>query len=219
LHARKRPHIPRTDAMSDGLSAMEEPLKNDVTPDRHYARPAPTINEMRGIRFVVGDPAEPGAGTAPAAPAETPAPAADEPLGTPGLAALQAERARAAAAERRVTELEAAAQAAADAELTEVERLRTENTRLTERLTTTERDALQTSVALETALPANLASRLQGNTREELLADAAALIASFPGVTPKIPAPDPSLGPKNEAPTGSVDSGGERYRAKHPVKQ
>jgi hypothetical protein len=199
--------------MFGGISAMEKPVKNEVKQHRPYARSAPSILEMRGIRFLdEGNPE--GAGD----PAPSAEPKPEDQLGDAGQKAIKAERARASAAEKRVAELEADAQKRADAELTETERLKKENATLTERATKAERDALRVSVAAAKNLPATLANRLHGDTQEELETDADALIAAFPPKSTS-PLPDPSLGPKNEAPTGSVDSGGERYRAKHPAKQ
>jgi hypothetical protein len=191
---------------------MEKPMKTEVKQSRPYARTAPSILEMRGIRFIdEGNPE--GAGD----PTPIPEPKPEDQLGDAGQKAIKAERARASAAEKRVAELEADAQKRADAELTETERLKKENAALAERATKAERDALRVSVAAAKSLPATLANRLQGDTQEELEADADALIAAFP-VASSSPRPDPSLGPKNEAPTASVESGSERYRAKHPVK-
>jgi hypothetical protein len=179
-----------------------------------FNRPAPSVLEMRGIRFAVGDPADPGAGAPEPKPDDKP----DEQLGDNGQKALKAERARATAAERKVAELEAEAQRRADAELSELDRLKKENQQLTERTTKAERDALRVLVASDKKLPAVLAARLNGTTKEELEEDADALLAAFGGVPPKSPAPDPSAGPKNDPVGGTVEAGSNAYREKHPAK-
>lgn len=188
---------------------MEEQVDTEVK-YRPYARPAPSILEMRGIRFV-DDPTPDLGGD----PKPEPAPADPKPeLGDAGQKAIKAERTRAAAAEKRVAELEAEAQKRADAELSETERLKKENATLAERAEKAERDALRSAVAAEKKLPALLAGRLNGTTREELEADADALAAAFP--TSKDPKPDPSAGPKNEATSGSVQAGRDMFTSSRP---
>ncbi|WP_139344443.1 capsid assembly scaffolding protein Gp46 family protein [Rathayibacter sp. VKM Ac-2630] len=180
-----------------------------------WTRPAPSVMEMRGIRFLTApdDEATPGA------PVDPPKPDGDKPLGDGGEKALKAERAARSAAERRVAELEAEAQKRADAELTEVERLKKENATLTEQNAKSERDALRNAVALEKGLPASLAARLIGSTREEMAADADTLLSVIPQAQSTNPRPDPSQGPKSTPSGGSVDAGAARYREKHPPKK
>lgn len=64
-------------------------------------------------------------------------------------------------------------------------------------LETTQRQALIASVALDKGLPANLARRLQGDSREDLEADADELLSQFQASQsrdPRSPRPDPSQG-------------------------
>ncbi len=62
-------------------------------------------------------------------------------------------------------------------------------------------------VAHEKGLTADQAARLQGSTRDELAADADALLALFPGsAAPRNPAPDPSQGSRGSNPAGDLDS-------------
>jgi hypothetical protein len=192
--------------MFGGLSAMEKPVKNEVKTYRPFTRPAPSVLEMRGIRFLDdGNPQ--GAGD----PTPTPEPKPEDQLGDAGQKAIKAERARASAAEKRVAELEADAQKRADAELTETELLKKENASLTERATKAERDALRVLVASEKKLPSVLAARLNGTTKEELEEDADALLAAFGGLPSKTPLPDPSIGPRNDKIGGSVQAGRDLF--------
>jgi len=88
---------------------------------------------------------------------------------------------------------------------------RTDVQRLTERLDSYERQIAEerqarwrAEVAAEKGLPAALAARLQGSTREELAADADALLLLIPAAPatpagPRIPAPDPSQGARSSS--------------------
>ncbi|GAB2951959.1 hypothetical protein GCM10027280_45430 [Micromonospora polyrhachis] len=154
-----------------------------------------------------GDPATPPT-TPPADPAPS-TPPADEPLGPGGTKALAAEREARKALEKQLGEL---------APLKQIADLlggkpsgdgRTDLERLTERLTqhetelAAERSArYRAEVAAERGLTPQQAARLQGATREELLADADALLALFPTAPagPRMPAPDPSQGARGTAP-------------------
>jgi hypothetical protein len=104
-------------------------------------------------------------------------------LGDAGKRALAAERVARREAEARVKELEPLAAKARELE----EAGKTELQRLTEQLTTAQADAtaargelLRLTVATAKGLPAKLAARLQGDTEEDLAADADALLAAFP---------------------------------------
>lgn len=130
-------------------------------------------------------------------------------------------------AEARKWESRAKENSTAATKLAEIEEAqKTEQQKLEDRATKAEKlaadnasDALRARVALEKGLTAAQEKRLVGATREELLADADQLLVDLGAPVLKVPVPDPSLGPKNEAPTASVESGSERYRAKHPAKQ
>jgi hypothetical protein len=100
---------------------------------------------------------------------------------------------------RRIKELEPKASqfdALEAASKSELERAQEQTTALQAQLETTQRQALVASVALDKGLPANLARRLQGDSREDLEADADELLAQFPPSDngPRRPAPDRSQG-------------------------
>jgi hypothetical protein len=142
------------------------------------------------------------------APVPTPPPApkepeGDKPLGPAGEKALAAERARVKELERQYAELAPLKQLAdvinggqkskdgkSEAELLN-ERFDAYETELSK-----ERGARwRAEIAAEKGLSAQQAARLNGSTREELLADADELLTLFPGaVGPRLPAPDPSQG-------------------------
>lgn len=84
----------------------------------------------------------------------------------------------------------------------ELERAQEQATALQQELASTQRQALVASVALEKGLPANLARRLQGESRDDLEADADELLSQFgtPGTT-RAPAPDRSQGSSATAAT------------------
>jgi hypothetical protein len=139
-------------------------------------------------------------------PPPTPAPKepeGDKPLGPGGEKALAAERARVKELERQMAELSPLKQLAevitggqkpkdgkSEAELLN-ERFDAYETELSK-----ERGARwRAEIAAEKGLSAQQAARLNGATREELLADADELLTLFPGaVGPRLPAPDPSQG-------------------------
>lgn len=80
---------------------------------------------------------------------------------------------------------------------TELERAQQQADALQRELETTQRQALVASVALDKGLPANLARRLQGDSREDLEADADELLSQFQASQsrdPRSPRPDPSQG-------------------------
>ena len=141
--------------------------------------------------------------TIPPAPAQPPAdpPKPDEPLGPAGLKALQEERKAREALEKQVAALAPLAKLLGGSAPTGDGK--TDLERVTERMTqyesdlATERAArMRAEVATEKGLTAAQAARLQGSSRDELAADADALLALFPAVPsgPRVPAPDPSQG-------------------------
>lgn len=101
---------------------------------------------------------------------------------------------------KRVQELEPKAkqfETLEAASKSELERAQEQTTALQQELATTQRTALVASVALDKGLPANLARRLQGESREDLEADAEELLSQFgttSQTTTRTPAPDPSQG-------------------------
>lgn len=144
---------------------------------------------------------------APPAPAPPAGPPSDEPLGEPGLRALNAERDARRAAEARVRELEplaAAARAAEDAQKTELQRAQDRATQAEQSGAAAAADLLRLDVALGAApagMPLDrvrgLARRLNGTTREELEADATDLFAQLAG-------PPPAAGPPGRRPAENL---------------
>lgn len=79
----------------------------------------------------------------------------------------------------------------------DLERAQEQLAALQSQLSTTERQALIASVALDKGLPATLARRLQGDSKEDLEADADELLSQFgtsQQATTRAPAPDRSQG-------------------------
>lgn len=101
-------------------------------------------------------------------------------------------RTRLKAAEPKLAEYDALV----DAAKTDLERAQEAASTATERATKAERSALAYRVALEKGLPAELASRLQGDDEAALIADADKLRALIPEepAAPRAPRPDPSQG-------------------------
>lgn len=158
-----------------------------------------------------GDPPTP---TAPPAPAPAPVPAdppkvEDKPLGPGGEKALREEREARKALEKQLAELSPLKQLAEALGGKVTGDGKTDMERLTERLTqhetelAGEREArFRLEVAAAKGLTPQQAERLRGKTREELEADADALLALFPVAPagPRNPAPDPSQGSRGAQP-------------------
>lgn len=149
------------------------------------------------------DPANP-----PAPPADPPKPD-DKPLGPGGEKALKAEREARQALEKKLAALAPLEQLAQALGGQATGDSKTDLERLTERLSqhetelAAERSArYRAEVAAEKGLTPQQAARLQGATREELLADADALLALFPAqpAGPRNPVPDPSQGARGAQP-------------------
>ncbi len=158
---------------------------------------------------------EPAADPEPAIPAE-PAPAApapeDKPLGAAGEKALAAERARAKELEKELAAFRKDKAAREEADKTEAEK----RAAAEQRAADAELRALRLEVAAEKGLNAAQAKRLQGATRDELLADADDLLANFGAAAPSkptTPAPDPSQGSKGSAPAARPTSLGQAVGA------
>lgn len=161
-------------------------------------------------------PADPKPSDPPAAPPANPpgdpAKPQDPPLGEGGMKALTAEREARKALEKQLASLaplQKLAEALAGGDKpngkTEVELL---NERLASHETdlAAEREARwRAEVAIAKGLTAVQSARLRGKTRDELLADADALLAEFPAAPagPRTPAPDPSQGSRGGA--GALD--------------
>ena len=84
-----------------------------------------------------------------------------------------------------------------DAQLSEIEKARRDADEAARELATLRRDSLRQKVALDVGLPAKWVGRLQGDSEEELAADAASILADLN--KPRTPAPDPSQGPRTSA--------------------
>jgi len=123
---------------------------------------------------------------------------------------LQEEREARKALEKQLAELAPLAQLKPLAELLGGRSsgdTKTDLEKLTERLDSYERQIAEermarwrAEVAAEKGLPPALAARLQGATREDLAADADALLALIPTPGPRTPAPDPSQGSRGSGP-------------------
>lgn len=75
-------------------------------------------------------------------------------------------------------------------------------------------DATRARVALEKGLTPAQEKRLIGSTREELLADADVLLTDLGKSAPTVPRPDPSVGPRNTAVSGSVQAGRDLFNSR-----
>lgn len=90
---------------------------------------------------------------------------------------------------KKAEELDAQAKAQAEKDLSEAQKLAKRLAEVEAELSATKRRELQTAVAKRHGLPDVLATRLQGETPEELEADAKALAATLP--KPNLPATNP----------------------------
>lgn len=95
--------------------------------------------------------------------------------------------------QKELERLQAEEKKRADAQLSETERLSKQATELSAKNAKLESDLLRRDVIAETGLPASFASRLQGTTKEELLADAQELAKTLPQlkVAPKVKITNP----------------------------
>lgn len=84
-----------------------------------------------------------------------------------------------------------------DAKLSEIEKAQRDAAESAQELTSLRRDSLRQKVALDSGLPAKWVGRLQGDSEEELVADAASILADLN--KPRIPAPDASQGARTTA--------------------
>lgn len=101
---------------------------------------------------------------------------------------------------KELEQLRAEKQKQADATLSETERLQKERDTIAAENAKIKSDLMRRDVIAEVGLPASFASRLQGTTQEELLADAKELAKTLPQlkVAPKVP-------PTNPGPTSPAD--------------
>jgi len=156
------------------------------------------------------DPATPPTPSTP--PADPPADPDPDALGDGGKKALAAERARAKELEKELAAFRKEKTAREEADKTEAEK----RAAAEQRAVDAELRALRLEVASEKGLTAAQARRLQGATRDELLADADDLLANFGAAAPSkptTPAPDPSQGSKGSAPAARPTSLGQAVGA------
>lgn len=97
------------------------------------------------------------------------------------------------------------AKEADDAQLSEVEKAKRDAADATQKLEKIERDNLLKTVALAEGVPAKWVNRLVGETEEELVADARAILADLNKT--KKPEPDPSQGARQTAKVSGWDAG------------
>lgn len=152
-----------------------------------------------------GDPA-PNPTNPPADPPVDPPKPDDKPLGPAGEKALREEREARKALERQLAELAPLKQLADLLGGKPTGDAKTDLEQLTERLDGYERQIAEERMArwraeivAEKGLTPALAERLRGSTREELAADADALLALIPAA-PRNPQPDPSQGSRGGVP-------------------
>lgn len=84
-----------------------------------------------------------------------------------------------------------------DAKLSEIEKAQRDAAEAAQELTNLRRDSLRQKVALDAGLPAKWVGRLQGDSEEDLAADAASILADLN--KPRKPAPDASQGARTSA--------------------
>lgn len=150
---------------------------------------------------------------------EMPAPVAEEPKGeTPEElkariakmeAALKDANKEAAQRRKRLEQLEADEAKRKEAEMTETEKATKRAQELEAKLTAYERAERQRKIAEKVGLPAPLASRLMGETEDDMEADAKSLLDSLP----KTDKPNPGIQPTNP-PTGNKAETWEQKKAR-----
>ncbi|URN11362.1 hypothetical protein LUW77_03470 [Streptomyces radiopugnans] len=116
-----------------------------------------------------------GAATAAEKP-DTPREQSEESLGDAGKKALQEERRKARAAEKRLAEMESRLKEFEDRDKTEAQKLAEARTAAEQRASQAEQELMRYRVAAEKKLPAELAARLRGSTPEEMAEDADSLL-------------------------------------------
>jgi hypothetical protein len=162
-----------------------------------------------GTGDLPANPPAPPAPTPPTPPVPPADPAVDDkPLGPAGEKALAAEREARKALEKQVADLAPLAKLAQALGGTPTGETKTDLELLTDRLAAQEKSIAdersarwRAEVANEKGLTPQQAARLVGATRDELVADADALVALFPTApgTPGTPRPDPSQGSRGGA--------------------
>ena len=141
----------------------------------------------------------------------TPAPVVEEPLGAPGLKALQDERDARKAAEKRIADFEKAEQEREQAAMSELQKANARAEAAEKSATEAAAKVLRSDVAAAKGIPTAL---LSGTTQEELEASADALLA-FKGTTPSVPsaAGQGNVGTPIDGPTQLTKADVERLSA------
>lgn len=155
--------------------------------------------------------------SAPETPAASATPTTEEPLGAPGLAALQREREQVAElrtqlaqANSRITEFE-------QKDLSELDRLRADHERLTGDLAAERATRLRLEIAAEHEITGDDLVLLTAGDEASMRAQAARIKAKNDAVaTTESSAPLPGQGtPSTSTATDTVDAGREEYRRRH----
>lgn len=110
---------------------------------------------------------------------------AEAELGEAGKKALNAERRRASQAEKQAKDLAARLKEIEDKDKSEVDKLREELEAAKRDAETARKDALRLKVGSAKGLPEKVAARLQGDTEEEMAADADSLLEELKPGSPK----------------------------------
>lgn len=103
-----------------------------------------------------------------------------------------------------------------DAQLSEIEKAKRDADEAAQKLARYERDNLLKTVALNEGVPAKWVARLQGDTEEELIADARSILADLNKT--KKPEPDPSQGPRQTAVVSGKEKGLAEARKRFGTK-
>jgi hypothetical protein len=98
---------------------------------------------------------------------------------------LRAENRDLSKSAKKAAEYEAAAKVKAEGEMSELQKAQAKLAEYETKIKQSERKDAQAAAALEAGLPAAFASRLQGETPEELEADAKSLLEALPKAEPK----------------------------------
>lgn len=119
--------------------------------------------------------------------------------------ALKKANGEAAKYRKTAEQVEAERKAKEEAEMTALQKAEAHAKELEARIAQIERQRVQAEVAAKVGLPAILASRLQGETPEEMEEDAKAIIETLPKQTEKPKSPGPLNPGVNGSPQGETD--------------
>lgn len=133
-----------------------------------------------------------------ALPAEPPAEEWDKERASKLIEKFRGEEKEWKAQRKELDQLKAEQKQRAEAEMTEADKLKQQAEKLTAENAALKADLLRREVVAETGLPSSLADRLQGATKEELLADAAKLLEILPKQKPGPPSLTPTNPPNGQ---------------------